>query len=122
MGKAAVSVTTEVNRDFFYENDSVHFMTLRVIHTYIYPLMAVAAMEGATSSSGADLGFNFLAKDTSTCKLGESTQRPLENKTPALPLSHRLSGVSLQKPWDPPKLAVVFYAIVNTHIVWVPRV
>ena len=61
---------------------------LTVIHTYIYTLMAVAAVQGADQHIRSSLGFSVLPKDTSTCRPGESSQRPSDNKTLALVLSH----------------------------------
>lgn len=55
---------------------------LSVIHT----LMVVAAIRGADIRSS--LEFSILLKDTSICKPEESNQRPSNNKTLALPLSH----------------------------------
>ena len=65
---------------------------LTVFHTYIHTLMAVAAMEGANQHIRSSLEFSNLTKDTSTCKPGESNQRPSNNKTLALTLSHRRPG------------------------------
>ena len=49
--------------------------------------MTVAAMQGADQLRSS-LGFSILPKDTLTCKPGESTQRPSDNKMLALPLKH----------------------------------
>ena len=50
--------------------------------------MAVAAMQGTNQHIRSSLGFSILPKDTSTCRQGESNQRPLYNKMLALPLIH----------------------------------
>ena len=60
---------------------------LTAIHTNIHTLMAVAAMQGADQHIRSSLGFSILPKDTS-CRPGWSNQRPSDNKTQALPLSH----------------------------------
>ena len=50
--------------------------------------MGVAAMQGADQHIRSSLGFSVLPKDTSTCRPGESNQRPSNNMMLALPLSH----------------------------------
>ena len=60
---------------------------LTVIHTYIHTLTAVAAVQGADQHRSS-LGFSVLPEDTSTCRPGEWSQRPSDNETLALVLSH----------------------------------
>ena len=50
-----------------------------VIHTYIHTLILVAAMQGADKHIKSSLGHSILPKDTSTCRPGESNQRPSNN-------------------------------------------
>ena len=54
--------------------------------------------EVPTSTSEAICGFSILSKDTSTCRLGESNQRPSDNKTLALPPEPQ-----------PPHIAISYY-------------
>ena len=53
---------------------------LTVMHTYIYTLMAVSAMQGAEQHIRSSLGFSILPKHTSTCKPGKKNERPSDNK------------------------------------------
>ena len=50
--------------------------------------MVVAAMQGANRHIRSCSRFSILPKDTSTCRPGESNQRPSNNRTLALPLNH----------------------------------
>lgn len=50
--------------------------------------MAVAATQGVDQHIRSSLGFVILLKDNLTCGPGESIQRPSDNETLALPLSH----------------------------------
>ena len=54
-----------------------HFCMKRL--TLTRTLMAVAAMQGANQHIRSSLGFSTLPKDTSTCRPGESNQRPSDN-------------------------------------------
>ena len=47
----------------------------------------MAAMQGADQHIRGSLGFSILPKDSSTCRPGESNQRPADNKTLAPVLS-----------------------------------
>ena len=62
---------------------------LTVIHTDFHTLMVLAAMQGASEHIRNSLGFSVLPKDTLICRPGETNQRPSDDKTLALPLSHR---------------------------------
>ena len=50
--------------------------------------MAVATMQGAVQNIRSSSGFSILPKDTLTCRPGELKQKPSDNKTLAVPLSH----------------------------------
>ena len=53
---------------------------------FIHTLMVAAAMQDQNTRSS--LGLGIWSKDTSTCRPGESNQRPSDKKTLALLLSH----------------------------------
>ena len=71
--------------------DHLHLRTfgpkrLTEFNSYIHTPMAMAAMQGADQHIKSSLGFIILPKPTSTCRPGESNQRPSNNKTLSLPL------------------------------------
>ena len=49
--------------------------------------MALAALQGAEEHISVSLGFSIFPKDTSTCRPGESNQRPSDNKMLAVRLN-----------------------------------
>ena len=76
-------------------------------------MVVVAATQGVNQHIRSSLGFAISLKDTLTCRPGESIQRPSDNKTLALPLSHSrpayisMSGLFGPRAWSFVRLSKV---------------